>query len=165
MHEGADHTATSHTKGMAESNGTTLGVELLLGNAEGLDTVRGLGGKGLVDFKDINVVNAKTTVLEGGGDGVSRADSHHLRGHTGGGEAHNATDDFATKTVGNISTGEKDAGSSISDLRRVTGCSSSILLEGGLQLGKTCDSSSWSNTIIFVDSDAGLVAIFILHDS
>ena len=150
---------------MSKSNGATFGVELLHGNAEGLDAVRGLGGKGFVDFKDINVVNAKAAVLEGGRDGVSRADSHHLGGHASGGEAHNATNDFATETVGNISTGEKDAGSSISDLRRVTGCSGSILLEGGLQLGKTCDSSGWSNTIIFVNSNAGLVAVLILHDS
>lgn len=165
MHEGADHTATGHTEGMSKSDGATFGVQLLAGDAESLDAVRGLGGKGFVDFKDINVVNAKTAVLESGGDGVSRANSHHLGGHAGGGEADNATNDFATKTVGNISTGEKDAGSSISDLRRVTSCGGTILLEGGLQLGKTSDSSGWSNTIIFVDSNTGLVAILILHDS
>lgn len=32
-HKRADHSAASHTEGMAKCNGTTLGVELLAGNS------------------------------------------------------------------------------------------------------------------------------------
>lgn len=150
---------------MSESDSTTLRVKLLFGNAKLLDAVRGLRGEGLVHLKNVDVVDSKTAVLEGGGDGVSGTNSHHLRGHASDGEADNTAVDFAASCLSNISTGEKDARGTIGDLTRVTGSGCAVLLESGLQLGEAGDTSVRSDTIILVDGDLGLVAILILNNA
>lgn len=66
------------TKRMAESDGTTLGIDLLDINADCSDAVEGLGRESLVDLEDVDVVDLKTSLLEDGGDSEGGANTHDL---------------------------------------------------------------------------------------
>ena len=64
---------------MPDGDGTTLGVDALLVDAEGADGVEGLRGEGFVDLEDVDVGDAEAGLLEHGGDGEGGADTHQVR--------------------------------------------------------------------------------------
>ena len=165
VHQGADHAAARHSEGMAKGDGTTLRVQLSLGDSELVDGVSSLGGEGLVDLENVDVVDGKTAVFEGGRDGESGANSHDLRWDTSDGEGVNAADNLAAVTHGNVSSGEEDAGGTIGNLGGVSGSSSAILLESGLELAETSDSGLRSDSIVLIDCHSGLIAILVLNSS
>ena len=149
---------------MAESDGTTTGVELLLGHSQLSHAVGSLTGEGLVDFENINLVLGKASLLQGGGDSESGSNSHNSGRHTSDGEADKAANDLAAELVGNISSSEQNAGSTISNLTGVTGSGGATLLESGLQLGEALEGGSGSSSIISVNKNFLLVAILVLNN-
>ena len=164
VHQGADHAAASHAKRVAKRDGTTLRVQLCLGDTELLNAVGCLGSERLIDLKDVNIVDGEAAVLESSRDSVCGADSHNLRGHTSDREANDAAVDSATEARCDVSPGKEDARSAISHLGRVSSSRGTVLLEGRLKLGEALKSRLRSDTVVLVDHHLCLITIFVLDD-
>ena len=67
---------------MAKEAHIYLGIELLWGDFQLFGAVHSLGCKGFIDFKDINIIDGKTRVAQGCGDGESWANAHDRRRNT-----------------------------------------------------------------------------------
>jgi len=165
VEEGDNLASTSATKRMAECDGTTAGVKLSLGDSELSAAVHSLGSECFVDLEHINIVDGEASLLEGGWDGNSRADSHNFRRAASNCETKNATMNLKAELGGNVSSGKKHGSSSISNLTGVScGNCAFHLIESWLQFSEGDKSGVLSHTIISVDLDLGLDAILILNN-
>ena len=163
--EGADHSSSSHTEWVTESNGSSSSVELAFWNIEVLDTVSGLTGEGFVDFIHIDVAHGKTAFLQGSWDGDGWANSHDFRWNTSYSEAENSSLDWQTMSLSERSSGNESNSSSIGGLTGVTSSSATSLLESWLQFGESFKSGLWPNSIISVDHDLLLISFLVLKSS
>ena len=108
-HESADHAAASHAEWVTEGDGTTLRVQLGGRHAELLHAVASLGGEGLVNLEDVNIIHAEASTLESLGDGKGGSNAHNLRWDTSDGKSNDSADDFAAVLLSDVSAGEQDA--------------------------------------------------------
>ena len=60
---------------MTEGDSTSVGVDLLVGDLEGVDGHESLGGEGLVDLEEVDVGDGDTSGGEDLGDGVGRSNT------------------------------------------------------------------------------------------
>ena len=117
---------------MAQSDGTTTGVELFSGNLKLSNAVNCLRSECLVDLKNVNVVDSEASLLKSGRDGNSWADSHDLRRASSNSVTNDAAFNLKSVLLGDISSCEEDCSSSISDLTRVSsGDATTYFLESG----------------------------------
>jgi hypothetical protein len=149
--KGNNHAGTSHTEGMAKSDGSTTRVELLLGYAKLFDAVAGLGGKSLIDLKLINLFHRKSCLFKSSRDCKSWSNTHNLGRDASDGERKNAAVDLAAEFDSDVTAAQKNASSAISDLAGVSGSSSSTLLESRLKFSETLNSGLGPATIIVVN--------------
>jgi hypothetical protein len=165
VEEGDDLTGSSAAKRVAKGDGATAGVELLLGNAELLNAVHGLGGESLVHFKHIDILDGNTSLLESGRDGNGGADTHDLRRAASNSEANDAALNLEAELLGNISASEEHSSGTVSDLAGVTsGHGATFLSESGLELAQRGKSGVLAHTVVLIDNDLGLIAILVLDD-
>lgn len=159
--QGGKLSSTSGSKRVANGDGTTSGVDLVLVNSAVLDGEQSLRGESLVDLENVNVVDGQTKVLKDGRDGVSGANSHKLRGNTDGLAVNELGKDGLAKLLGDGSSHEEDGTGTIRDLRGVTGVGGSLGGESGLELAELLGGDTGSDSVILVDSDLLLVVIII----
>lgn len=61
---------------VTEGDSTTLGVDLLLGQAKLIDTPHTLGGECLIDLVDVDIILGDAGFLKGNGNGLPGANTH-----------------------------------------------------------------------------------------
>ena len=75
----ANHARAGHTVGVADGNGATVDVEVLVRNAEGVATVEHLNGKRFVELPEPDVIHGQAVFLEQLRHGIHRTDTHFVR--------------------------------------------------------------------------------------
>lgn len=146
---------------MADGDGTTSGVDLVLVDTAVSDGEKSLRGESLVDLENVNVVDGQTKVLKDGGDGVSGANSHELRGNTDGLAVDKLGKDGLLELLSNGSSHEENGTSTVRDLGSVTSVGGTVGREGGLQLTELLGGDTGSDSVILGDGDLLLVVIVI----
>lgn len=143
---------------MTEGDSTTLGVDLLLGQAKLVDTPHALGGKGLVDLVDVDIILGDAGLLKSNGDGLPGADTHEegLDADNAGGNV--LANDLLAQALGSGALHEQDGGGTVGDLRGVTGVDGAVLGEGGADLAEGLGGDTLTDTVIGLDSDGLLLA-------
>lgn len=138
---------------MTEGNSTTGWVDLLLIQTELLNTPDALGGKGLVDLVDVDIVFVDTGLLEGEWDGGPWTDTHKQWSDTDDGCADVLSEDLLTKLLSGRALHQENSGSSVRDLGCVTTVDRTILGESWLDLGEGLSGDTWADTVILGNSD------------
>jgi hypothetical protein len=159
--EGSNLTGTSAAKRMAQSDGTTLGVDLLNGDVALLDSVNGLGSKSFVQLEDVNIIDLEASTLNSNGDGESRSNTHNVRGNTNHSGSDILAQDGKTKLVSGLTLHQENSGSTVRDLGSVTSSSGTVSLESWLELGKGLGRSSLSHTLILINNNGLFVTILV----
>lgn len=156
--EGADLAGTSAAKRVTEGNGTTLGVDLLLGQAKLVDTPHTLGGKGLVDLEDVDIILGDASLLQGDGNGLPGANTHQkgLDANNAGGDV--LADDLLAQALSGGTLHEQDGGGAVGDLRGVTGVDGAVLGESRADLAEGLGGDTLTDTVVGLDSDGLLLA-------
>lgn len=123
---------------MAESNGATVEVDLLLADVEELHVGEGDDGEGLVDLVGVDLGLGDAGVLEGLGDGESRGGGE-LGGRVSGiAPAEDLSDGLEAVLLHVFLAGEDQGGGAVGEGRGVGGSDGAVLLERraqGLGLG------------------------------
>lgn len=121
---------------MAESNSTTLGVNLLRRNAELINTPDTLGSEGLVDLVNVDIILGDAGLLQCNGDSRPGADSHEqgLDADDAGSDV--LADDLLAQTLGGGPLHKEDGGSTVGDLGGITSVDGAVLGKGGLDLAQ-----------------------------
>ena len=145
---------------MTHGDGTSVGVDLVDVQAALLDGVDGLGGEGLVQLKDIDILDLDTSLLADGGDGVGGTDTHDLGGASDNGRGDELSEDGESQLLGSLALHEQDGGGTIRDLGGVTGGGGTI--KGRAQLGQGLGGGTGTDTIILGNNDLLLVVLGIL---
>lgn len=142
---------------MTEGDSTTLGVDLLGGQAKLVDTPHALGGKGLVDLVDVDLILGDAGLLESNGDGSPGADTHEegLDTDNAGGDV--LADDLLAQTLGSGALHEQDGGGTVGDLGGVTGVDGAVLGEGRADLAEGLGGHALTDTVISLDGDGLLL--------
>lgn len=153
----ADLARTRAAKRVSERNRTTLGVDLLLGKPKLVDTPDTLGGKGLVDLEDVDVVLGDAGLLEGNGDGLPWANTHEqgLDTHNAGGDE--LANDLLAEALGGGALHEEHGSGAVRDLRGVTGMDGTVLGEGRADLAEGLSSDALADAIVGLDGDGLLL--------
>ena len=96
---------------MAECDGSSSGVHLLVRQLQDILAVYGHGGEGLVDFDDVDVVDGDIVLAEELGDSDRGADAHDARCKTGDGGADELGENGLAELDGAGALHEEDSGS------------------------------------------------------
>lgn len=99
--------------------------------------------------------------FKGFGDSVGGTDSHDFGGDSGKSERAVLGKDGQSILFSCRSSCKKHHSSSISDLTRVSGSSSSSFLEGGLQFGQRFQGGAGSDSFVFVNEDGFNISVFV----
>ena len=121
---------------MPKGNAAAVDVQLVHVDAQGALAGDALGGKSLVDLKQIHIAHVQPGLAQrflGGGDG---SDAHQLRRHAGGGGGNHPGQDGRTQPVRQPLLHEQDAGGGVVHAGGVARRHLAALLEGGLQLSQ-----------------------------
>lgn len=153
--------STGGSQRVANSNGTTSGVDLGLVDSTMLDGEQSLGSESLVDLENVNVVDGQTKVLKDSRNGVSGANSHELGGNTDGLAVDKLGKDGLAKLLGNRSSHEENGSGTVGDLRGVTSVGGSLGGESRLELAELLGGDTRSDTVVLVDGNLLLVVIII----
>mmetsp|Transcript_18571 Transcript_18571/g.37575 ORF Transcript_18571/g.37575 Transcript_18571/m.37575 type:complete len:447 (+) Transcript_18571:799-2139(+) len=151
-HQGCDLPGTCAAERVAESDRTSLRVQLLLRNTQILHAVRGLACEGLIDFEHVDVLDGEASHAEGCRDGDCRANAHDLRGNSDGRKRDESANNRKTKALSSRASGHEDKSGTVRDLRGVTRSCGAPLLEGGLQLLQTRHSGGGADSLVGVDN-------------
>lgn len=136
VEQGADLAGAGAAEGVAEGDGAALGVDFLHGEAELVGAPEALGGEGLVDLEDVDVVLGEAGELEDLGDGLPGAEAHEqgLDADDGGGDE--LAEDGLAEALGGAAAHHEHGGGAVADLRGVAGVDAAVLGEGGLDLAE-----------------------------
>lgn len=159
--QGSDLASTSAAQRMAESNGTTLGVDLFVGDTKLVDRVDGLGSESLVDFENVDIVQLETSSFDGNRDGESRANTHDARRNTNDRSSDVLAEDGETELLGGLALHQEDGSGAIRDLGGVTGGGGAVLVKGRAQFGELLRGGARADTIVAVNKDSLFVAILV----
>lgn len=156
--EGADLARASAAERMTEGDSTTLGVDLLSGQAKLVDAPHALGGKGLVDLEDVDLILGDAGLLESNGNGGPGTDTHQegLDTDNAGGDV--LADDLLAQTLGSGALHEQNGGSTVGDLGGVTGVDGAVLGKGRADLAEGLGGHALADTVISLDGDGLLLA-------
>lgn len=158
--EGGDLASTCAAQGVTHGDGTTVGVDLVDVQTALLNGENGLGGKGLVQLEDIDILDLDTSLLADGGDGVGRAHTHDLGGASNHSRGDELSENGESQLLGRLALHEQNSGGTIRDLGGVTGGGGSI--KGGAQLGQGLEGGTGTDTIILGNNNLLLVVLGIL---
>lgn len=175
-----DLTGTSGTERVTNGDSSSVGVDLLKVEAEVLDRVDGLRGKGLVDLPEVNIRGLDAGKLQGLRNGNGGSDTRE-EGEGGGGRSAAEGDKIDTSTTPNIphnlrrassiGAGDKLAenreaeldsdraldkqacGGTVRDLGGVTSVGRTVLGEGRLELGEGFRGDTSTDAIVGVNDD------------
>jgi len=159
-----NHTSTGGTEWMANSNTTTSLIQLLIRDAELLDTVSRLTGKRLIHFPDVNLWNAEAGLLQGFWDHNSRSNTHDFGWGASDCVADKSALDWKPKPLSHRAFSQQHNCGSIGDLTRITRRSRPTLLKSWLELAKRLHCGLWSDTIIFIHNHLLFLIIFPFDD-
>lgn len=151
--QSANLSGTRAAQGVTERDGATLGVDLLKWDTQFFRTPDALGGEGLVDLVDVDVVLGDAGLLERHGDGLPRADTHEQgldANHAGGNVL---SDDLLAQALGSRTLHEQHGSRTVRDLGGVTGVDGAILGKGRANLSKRLSGDARTDAIICLDSD------------
>ena len=143
---------------MAESNGTTLGVDFLLRNAQLVGTPHTLRGEGLVDLEDVHIILGDAGLLQGDRDGLPGTNTHQKRRDTDNRGSDVLANDLLAQTLSGGPLHEQDGGGTVGDLRGVTGVDGAVLGEGRADLAERLSGDTLADTIVGLDGDGLLLA-------
>ena len=146
---------------MSESDSSTSWVHLGVVKPELVNAPGGLGGEGLVQLVDVDVVGAESGLLQTGWDGVGWADSHDIWGNSDDGVGDELADNVESLGLGDRSSGEEDGGSSVGGLGGVSGGGDSGLLERWLELGELGGGGTGSDSVVLGDNNCGFAALLV----
>lgn len=138
---------------VTESNSTTLGVNLLLGNAKLVGAPQALAGESLVDLEDVNIVGRDAGEVKSLGDGLPGALAHEegLDADNRGGDV--LAQNLLAKLLGDITAHEEDGGGAIGDLAGIAGVDAAVGGKGGAELAQGLSSDARADTLILLDGD------------
>lgn len=143
---------------MTEGDSTTLGVDLLRGQAKLVDAPHALGGKGLVDLVDVDIILVDAGLLEGNGNSGPGADTHEQGLDTDNAGSDVLADDLLAQALGSGALHEQDGGGTVGDLGGVTGVDGAVLSEGRADLAEGLGGHALADTVIGLDGDGLLLA-------
>ena len=157
-HQGADLAGAGAAERVAEGDGTALGVDLLLGDAQLVDAPDALRGEGLVDLEDVDVVLGDAGLLKRDGDGLPGTDTHEqgLDAHHAGGDV--LADDLLAQTLGGRTLHEQHGGGTVGDLRGVARVDGAVLGEGRADLAQRLGGDAGADAVVSLDGDGLLLA-------
>ena len=146
---------------MSKSNGSAPWVHLSVVKTKLVSAPGGLGGEGLVELVDVDVVLVESSLVEDLWDGVGRSDAHDSWWDTSHGVGDESADNWPSVLLGDGSSGQEDSGGSVGDLGGVSGGGDTSLLEGWFQLAKLLGGGAWSDSAVLGDGDLLLVALLV----
>jgi hypothetical protein len=120
--------------------------------------VETLTSKGLVNLKDINVVDRKSGLFKNLGNRNGRTNPHNRRGNTSDRSSDKLSNDRKPILLSNTSSRKNHGSSTIRNLTRIPSMCRAVLAERGLELTKALDGCSWTDTIVSVDGDGLFVS-------
>lgn len=157
------HTSTGSSERVTQSDRSSVNVNVVPGQAELLDAVGSLGGKGLVNLPQIDVLHVQASALDSSRDGSSRTDTHDVGSNTCNVEGLEVGDDRHAQLLGLASLHDQDCGGSIGNLRGVSGGGGTSLLKGSLQLTQALHLGTGAHTAVGIEDDflesAGLLVL------
>lgn len=155
--EGGDDTSTRAAERVANSNGTTVDVDLVGVEAENLHVGKSNDRESLVNLVEFDLVRGQAGVLDSFGNGKSRSNSESLRLALGVTPAENSGNRLEVELL-ELSLGDKDdGGGAIVDGGGVGGGDTTVWLESrahGLELGLV----EVLDLVVALDLDWGLAA-------
>mmetsp|Transcript_22059 Transcript_22059/g.43386 ORF Transcript_22059/g.43386 Transcript_22059/m.43386 type:complete len:433 (-) Transcript_22059:141-1439(-) len=149
--EGNENTGTTGTDGVAESDGTTVDVDLAGVKAELLADTETLGGESLVGLNTVEVVDGPSGASEGKLGGRDGAHTHDAGVDTGRSVADDAGKDGGSHLLSSLSRGDDKSSSTIVNARSVTGSHGTVLLEGRAELAKASSGGTSFDELILVE--------------
>src|SRR4029077_4706279 len=121
-------------EGMAEGDGTAVDVEPLLVDAELTGAGEDLGGEGLVELDQVDLVDAEAGRGEGPGDRLDWADAHVGGVDAGDSEGDDPGHGLGAEAVRAVRGGARQAGGAVVGGGGVAGGAGASLAEGRPQL-------------------------------
>ena len=156
---GDDLASAGGTERVAESDSAAANVHLAMVNIERVEAVHSHRRERLVQFDDVNLIDADIVVPEELGDGDGRANAHDAGCKTGDGRANELGHNGLTEGLGHAALHEQDRGGAIGDLRRVAaGAAVAPLREGRFDLGQRLVRSAPPRTFVLGERDGLLLA-------
>ena len=146
---------------MTQSDGSALGVQLVLWNAQFFNRVSSLRGKGFIDLPNVNIANFQSCFLEQIWNSDSWSDSHDFWWATLDSILNELRQNWKAEFFCNWSSGQNYCSGSVSNLRAVTGSGCSVLSESWLQFAQAFHGGFLSDTIIFGHCDLFALSILI----
>lgn len=143
---------------MTEGDSTALGVDLLGGQAKLVDAPHTLGGEGLVDLVDVDLILGDTGLLESNGNGGPGANTHEEGLDTDDAGSDVLADDLLAQTLGGGALHEQDGGGTVGDLGGVTSVDGTVLGERRADLAEGLGGHALADTVIGLDGDGLLLA-------
>ena len=117
---------------MAEGHRAAVRVRLRHVKAQGVDAGEGLGGKGLVDFDDVHILDLHAHLLHHLGHGVDGAEAHDGGVAPGDGKALQLRDGLDAQLLGEAGGHDDHIGRGVGGLGGGGGGHGAVLAEAGL---------------------------------
>lgn len=133
---------------MTESDGSTLGVDLLLRDTELVGTPQALAGESLVDLVDVDIVAGDAGALKGLGDGLPGTLTHEEGLDADERGSDELANDGLAELLGDITAHQQNGGGTVGDLTGVTGVDGTIFGKGGAELSKGLGGDTGTDTLI-----------------
>ena len=148
---------------MAKGNSTTLGVNLLVGDAKLIRRPQTLTGESLVDLVNIDIVPRDASKVERLGNGLPGTLTHEERLDAYDGSADVLADDSLAELLGGGASHEENSGGAVGDLAGVAGVNTTVLGESGSDLAEGLDGHVGSDAVVLGDGDLfGLSSLGVL---
>ncbi|KAI9151821.1 hypothetical protein HJFPF1_09032 [Paramyrothecium foliicola] len=164
IQQGGHLSSASAAQGVTKGNGTTLGVDLLVGNAQLVSAPQTLAGESLVDLENVDVILRDAGELKSLGDGLPGALAHEKGLDTDDGSADVLAQDGLAKLLGSRSLHQEHSGSAVRNLTGVTGVDAAILGEGRADLAERLSGDTGTDAIVLGDGDLlGLAGLGVLE--
>ena len=139
MRQVGGDTRAGSAKGVAQGDGATAHVRLVIVKAELLLDGQELRRKGLVDFAQIHLVQVQVGSFKSLLDGWHRPNAHDLRVAPGRGVRDDTGQWRQIVLFNSVGTGQNQRHGAIANARGVAGVDGAALLENGAQLGHHFD--------------------------
>mmetsp|Transcript_8914 Transcript_8914/g.31594 ORF Transcript_8914/g.31594 Transcript_8914/m.31594 type:complete len:238 (+) Transcript_8914:303-1016(+) len=150
---------------VSQRDGTAFRVDLVHRNLEMIDCESCLGGEGLVDLKNVDVLQLQPGLLQCDWYGVHRPNAHDLRIHTHDRKASQPRQNGQSQLCCCAPARDQRHRRTVGDLARVARGRGASLLEGGLHLREALHGDAFTRALVFLHHDLRHRAVLPLHRS
>lgn len=149
---------------MAEGDSSTSWVNFLVVQTEVVGTPSGLGGESLVELVDIDLADGDSGLLENLWNSKGWSDTHDFWRDTSDGVSNKLGNDWPAVLLSKVSSSQENNSGTVGGLRGVTSGRDTSWLERWLELGKTLNGSSGSDTVVLGDGNFLGISVLVLED-